>query len=229
MEFKKICGGYLENKGLRINENNFRLLGKVMYHFSVVESTNKVAISLAERDGKEGTLILADEQISGEGRMGRKWFSPPGGLWFSLILHPTCPLNLLSFYPVMGAIAIKQTIEKIYPSCPVQISWPNDVMVKNKKIAGVMCKIKIKGGKLKFSILGIGVNLNIEHFPFSLQDNATSLFLETRQLISPSYFLDILLDNLEILYFLSKTDLSLFLDKIKQFLPFIKNKVQIAT
>ncbi|RLE14604.1 hypothetical protein DRI96_01225 [Candidatus Aerophobetes bacterium] len=129
----------------------------------------------------------------------------------------------------MGAIAIKQTIERIYPSCPVQISWPNDVMVKNKKIAGVMCKIKIKGGKLKFSILGIGVNLNIEHFPFSLQDNATSLFLETRQLISPSYFLDILLDNLEILNFLSKTDLSLFLDKIKQFLPFIKNKVQIAT
>lgn len=228
MEFEKLSGRDLTDRKFQKGENKFRFLGRVVYHFSVVESTNKIATSLAEKGEREGAVVLADEQLSGEGRVGRGWFSPPGGLWFSLILRPNCSFDLLSVYPIMGAVAVARTIKKIFPSCPARVSWPNDVKVKEKKIAGVMCKMRVAGGKLKFSILGIGVNLNIEHFPSPLQDTATSVFLETRQLVFPSYFLDLLLDDLEVLYSFSKTNFPLFLDKIRESFPPIREKIQLA-
>ncbi len=178
-----------------------KILGKKIYHFPLVDSTNKVAFFLAERGEEEGTVVLADRQLRGEGCRGKKWFSPIGGLWFSLILRPPCLPESTSVYTLMGAVAVTKAIKEISSSCPVYISLPNDVYVKGKKIGGVMCKTKLRGEKLEFAILGIGVNLYIKRFPSSLKDIATSLLLETSQVVSPSFFLDLVLDILEEEYF----------------------------
>ena len=184
---------------MRGGENKKRIFGEEIYHFSVVDSTNKIAFSLAEGGKKEGTVVVANQQIKGEGRRGRSWFSPPGGLWFSIILHPSSPPVDTFIYPLMAALAIVRVIEKKY-SLFTYISWPNDVMLEGKKIGGTMCKIKAKRGKVEFAILGVGVNLNVEHFPPSLSNLATSLLLETGRIVYPFYFLDLFLKVFESLY-----------------------------
>ncbi|MBE0477737.1 biotin--[acetyl-CoA-carboxylase] ligase [Candidatus Aerophobetes bacterium] len=203
---------------LQTRETKGRVFDKTVYHFARVGSTNKLAFSLAEKGGKEGTVVLADEQFKGEGRTGREWFSPCGGLWFSLILRPNFLLNNTSMYPLMGATAVVRTIKKLtcLPAC---ISLPNDILIREKKVGGVMCTIKIEERQVKFAILGVGVNLNVESFPASLQDLSTSLLLETHRLTSPLYFLDLFLEELEGLYALSQVDSLSFMDKAKEFIP----------
>jgi len=206
-----------------------KILGSRIYHLSLVDSTNKIAFSLAERGEEEGTVVLADRQLNGEGRRGREWFSPLGGLWFSLILRPPCLPECTSIYPLMGAVALAETIRKIFPSCPACICWPNDTVVRGKKIGGVMCKIRVEGEKLKFVIMGIGVNLNIKSFPPFLENVATSLFLETHRLVSPLSFLNPLLDTLEELYLLSQIHHSLILKRAQKLFPFAGKPMRLIT
>jgi len=204
---------------LQEKKPSHRVFGKRIYHFPRVDSTNKIAFSLAEKGEREGTVVLADEQFEGEGRRGRKWFSPPGGLWFSLILRPSCLPECTFLYPLMGSVAVVKTIKKLSLSFAC-ISWPNDVIIDGKKVAGVMCKIKMESKKVKFAILGVGVNLNIENFPSYLQTSSTSLLLKIQRMIPPFYFLDFLLGELEDLYHLSKKNHFLLVDRVQDFLPF---------
>jgi len=204
-----------------------KIFGKIIHHFPLVESTNSIAFSLAEKGEKEGAVIIADRQLKGEGRRGKDWFSPPGGLWFSLILRPCCPPEDTFIYPLMAAAAVVKTIKKIF-SCPACISWPNDIVVREKKIGGTMCRIKVEREKVEFAILGVGVNLNVEKFPPSLQNLATSLLLETGRLTYPFYFLDCFLTFLEDMYTLSQIDQNSLLEKIKKFFPFTGKLVRLS-
>jgi len=197
-----------------------RIFGKKIYHFPAVDSTNKIAISLAEEGEREGTVIVADQQARGEGRRGRNWFSPPGGLWFSFILRPDSFLSETPIYPLIAASGIVESIKKIY-SCFSYIIWPNDVFLKGKKVSGVMCRAKVAKNKVKFAIIGVGVNLNVEFFPSSLENLATSLFLETGKRVDCFYFLECFLKLFEDIYF----SFTRSLNKEKTF--FKKNPVKV--
>ncbi len=212
---------------LPIEETKRKTLGKIIHHFPIVESTNKIAFSFAEKGEKEGTVIVADKQFKGEGRRGRKWFSPSGGLWFSIILRPPCSPEQTFIYPLLGAAATVKTIKKI-SSSDAYISWPNDTFIRGKKIGGAMCKLKAEKEKVKWVILGVGINLNVEHFPLSLENSATSLLLETHRLTYPFYFLDCFLTILEDLYFLSKLSQTLLINKLQNFFPFTEKLVRLT-
>lgn len=204
-----------------------KILGRRIYSFPCVDSTNKVAFTLAEKGEKEGTVVVADRQLKGEARRGGKWFSPEGGLWFSLILRPECRPESTSLYPLIASVAVIKVIEKLY-SLSCRIKWPNDVLIREKKVAGAMCKIKLEKNLVKFAIVGVGVNLNVPGFPSELQNRATSLLLESSRMGESSLFLDFFLKVFEDIYIMSKNNLPDVLEKVKEFLPAPGTRVKVS-
>jgi len=206
-----------------------RVFGRKIYWYPRLETTMEVAFSLAKRGGEEGVVVIAEEQTRGEGRGGHYWFSPPGGLWLSLILRPCINIRLVPRLNILGAVGMVESIKEIVPLLSPQIRWPNDAVVNKKKISGVLCKANFKEGRVNFVIMGIGVNLNIEDFPVPLCFTATSLKREAGYLIPGGMFLANLLDKLEELYFFSQSDFSLILDKARRFSSLLGRLVEIKT
>jgi BirA family biotin operon repressor/biotin-[acetyl-CoA-carboxylase] ligase len=162
--------------------------------FDVLESTQEKAFELAKENFNLPTVILAKKQKRGVGRKGDFWWSPEGGLWFSIILPKILPekleifTNLLSF--LIAKVIFEETGEKIY------IKFPNDLYLNGKKIGGVMLQNKICS-KNQVSVAGIGINTNVKDFPENLKDKATSIFLETKKEIDNKKFLEKILKEIE--------------------------------
>jgi BirA family biotin operon repressor/biotin-[acetyl-CoA-carboxylase] ligase len=176
------------------------LFGRDIIHFQEVSSTQDVARSMAIRGAPEGTLIVAEGQTQGRGRMGRAWISPQGlGLYISLILRPHISPTDAPKMTLMAAVAIANSIEAT-SSLKAQIKWPNDVLIGGKKVAGVLTEIDAEMDMTHAVILGIGVNVNNEVFPQALRDGVTSLRVETGKEISRLRLLQTLLLDLENLY-----------------------------
>ncbi len=219
------------NETNQINEINetTRIFGQKICRYLQVDSTNKIAFHLALRGEAEGTVVVADEQSKGEGRRGSWWFSPPGGLWLSLVLRPSLNFSQISLLNILGAVAVAETAQSFLTHRPVFIYWPNDVMIDKKKVGGVMCRFRAKKGKLIFVIMGIGVNLNVREFSLQLQKEATSLSLEEGHSISRDLFLDLLLRKLEELYTCSNGDWFPILKKARTLFPLLGKPVKLKT
>ena len=143
-------------------------------------STNDVARRLAARGAQTGTIVIADEQVAGRGRLGRTWISPPGvGLWCSMILGSPSTEELGTL-PSRVALAIARAIDH-WLDHPATIKWPNDVLVDGAKVGGILCEASWEGGAPRQVIAGIGLNLlqGREDFPAELRGLATSLRLES--------------------------------------------------
>ncbi len=153
------------------------VMGRQVYSYRRVRSTNEVASRIAQRGGSEGTMVVAEEQTAGRGRLGRAWHSPPGvGLWFSLILRPKVDPGRISTLAICGALAVAETVyERTH--LPVQVKWPNDVMVRERKLAGVLTETQAELSRVRFVILGVGINVNlkIQELPERLRHRATSI------------------------------------------------------
>ena len=161
-------------------------IGGPFYFFPVIESTNFQAFRLADEGAPEGTVVIADCQTGGRGRMKREWFSPPSvNLYASLILRPGFQAALSSPLTIMAGVAVARALDSYCPR-RVQLKWPNDVLVGNKKVSGILTEIKTCGRKVEFVILGIGVNINMrkDDFGSPLEQTATSLREETGSHIS---------------------------------------------
>jgi BirA family biotin operon repressor/biotin-[acetyl-CoA-carboxylase] ligase len=166
--------------------------------FEVLESTQKKAFEIAEKNFEPKMVILTKTQTGGIGRKGGKegdfWWSPGGGLWFSIILPKILPekleifTNLLSF--LIAKVIFEETGEKIF------IKFPNDLYFHEKKIGGVMVQNKICG-KNQVSVAGIGINTNVKEFPKNLKNKATSIFLETKKEIDNKKFLEKILKEID--------------------------------
>ncbi|WP_048058393.1 biotin--[acetyl-CoA-carboxylase] ligase [Pyrococcus yayanosii] len=128
------------------------IVGRKVIYLREVESTNDLAKLLALHED-EGTVIVADRQTRGRGRIGRRWESPEGGVWMSVILRPPLVLEDLPKVVFMGAVAVVETLEKF--GIPGKVKWPNDVLVEGRKIAGILAE-----GKAGTVVLGIGLNVN---------------------------------------------------------------------
>jgi len=202
-------------------------LYKKIYRFSSVESTMEIASSLAKEGAPEGTVVIAEEQTKGRGRAGHYWFSPEGGLYLSLILRPTFSCSYISQLSLMGAVGIVKSIREIALSLPSKIRWPNDVVIKKRKVGGVLSEVKRERNKVNFVIMGIGVNLNIEEFPFPLSLKATSLKKELSYSVSLRDFFPVLLNKIEDLYFSFKKNFSSFSEEVHLFSSLIGEQVKI--
>lgn len=154
---------------------------KVIKLHDTVDSTQNIAQRLAEDDALEGTLIIAEQQTSGRGRMGRKWVSPPGkGVWMSLVLRPKLPLQFASQLTLLTAVALCRALKTIAAPLDIGIKWPNDLLIGGKKISGILLESTAEEERLKYVIAGIGISVNLEaeDYPDELRDIATSLRLE---------------------------------------------------
>lgn len=139
---------------------NTRIIGKEVLSYNVVDSTNTVAFSLAEKGAKEGTVVFAEGQTKGRGRLGRSWTSPKSkGIYLSLVLRPEIGPEKASLITLLAAVSCAETIRKVC-GLPALIRWPNDILVNNKKVCGILTEMQTENSKIKFIILGIGINVN---------------------------------------------------------------------
>jgi len=174
-------------------------MGKKIHHFQTVDSTNSKAYQLALNGAEEGEVILSESQEKGRGRMGRQWFSPPSlNLYLSIILRPIIPPPQVPLITLMAAVATADAIQKFSGIIP-QIKWPNDILLKGRKVAGLLNEIHSEMDRIHFVILGIGVNLNTDEKKFSkeIRSIATSLKIEMGQTVSRKVFLQSLLLEME--------------------------------
>ncbi|HEX2305560.1 MAG TPA: biotin--[acetyl-CoA-carboxylase] ligase [Nitrososphaeraceae archaeon] len=135
-------------------------LGKSIYVFDQLDSTQDYADSLPYNESLHGTIVIAKKQNLGKGRMGRTWISPDGGLWMSIIFMPDFSVDNIIFTQFIGALAVADAIhENTKINC--RLKWPNDVLVNAKKVCGILVDVDIENENKKI-IMGIGLNANIE-------------------------------------------------------------------
>ncbi len=176
-----------------------RWLGRTLHYFESLDSTNRKAYELASHGAKEGEIVIAESQTKGKGRLGRSWFSPPYvNLYLSIILRPQILPQQASLITLMAAVATANAIERASGITP-SIKWPNDILIRGRKVAGLLNEIQSETDRIHFIILGIGVNLNAdeEMFPKELRSMATSIKREKGGTISRRDFLSLLLQQLE--------------------------------
>lgn len=173
----------------------------IIYH-DTTASTNADAFRLAEEGAREGTTVVADSQNNGKGRLGRIWSSPPGvNLYCSIILRPQIMPFEAPQLTFLSAVAVARAIELTTTLQP-KIKWPNDILLNDCKIAGLLNEMSAETDGVKFVVLGIGVNLNMteEQFPHDLRTPATSLFIEQHKPVQRAQFTAIMLNELDRLY-----------------------------
>ena len=142
-------------------------------------STNDHAIALAKDGAPGGTVVAADTQSAGRGRLGRKWVSPAGvNLYFSIILRPELSAKNIPLVTLMCAVEAASAI-KAATGAEVKLKWPNDLLLDGKKLGGILVEGHIKGAQVEFVVAGLGININSreEDFPAEVRDIATSLFI----------------------------------------------------
>ncbi|HYI44334.1 MAG TPA: biotin--[acetyl-CoA-carboxylase] ligase [Actinomycetota bacterium] len=155
--------------------------GKPFRYFDEIGSTNTEALAWAAEGASEGALVVADHQTAGRGRWGRSWFSAPGTLLqFSLVLRPDMPLDRSGLLTTALGVACADVVETL-SGIPTNVKWPNDVMVRRRKLAGILVESRVTGARIDAAIAGIGINVSWERelAPEEIADRATSIVSET--------------------------------------------------
>ena len=152
-----------------------KLLGKRVFYFDTIDSTQNFAAKIASNHNENGTIIVSKHQTDGKGRLGRKWESPTGGIWMSIIIQPEFNISYITLVPIATSLALCIAIEKILKIKP-KLKWPNDVLLKEKKIAGILLDTAIQSNKIESLVLGIGINFKINPSKLENKIKKTSNF-----------------------------------------------------
>ncbi|MBI9045150.1 MAG: biotin--[acetyl-CoA-carboxylase] ligase [Anaerolineaceae bacterium] len=154
-------------------------LNEIKY-FDRIDSTNTYALDWVENGAADNSLVVADTQTSGKGRMGRQWLTPPQtSLAFSLILRPTpVEMSFQSWFSPLGGLAVATTLIEEY-QLPALIKWPNDILIENRKVCGVLAESCFTGSDSDGIILGIGINIAAESVPADSEVRFPATCLET--------------------------------------------------
>lgn len=179
-----------------------RMVGREIRYFLETDSTNRQAYALGEAGASEGLIVIADRQSAGRGRLGRAWISPPGvNLYLSLLLRPPLPPYAAPQLTFLSALAVSRAIAAVTGLTPTH-KWPNDVLLNGRKVAGLLNEMSAESDRIRFVVLGIGVNLNMtaDQFPADLRAPATSLLLVGGKPVARALFGRALLEQLDVLY-----------------------------
>jgi len=192
--------GYAIASGL-----NTRTIGKKsIFYYESTDSTNDRAYELAENGEPEGTVVIAETQTHGKGRVGRKWLSPKGGgIYMSLLLRPGVETDEIPAVTLIAAAAIVKAIKK---TCGLEagMKWPNDILISGKKVCGILTEIKAQPDRVDFLILGIGINVNTPSG--KLPPEGTSLRIESSSRVNRSALARCMLEELENAYLRSREE-----------------------
>ncbi|MDD2438728.1 MAG: biotin--[acetyl-CoA-carboxylase] ligase [Methanosarcinaceae archaeon] len=180
------------------------LLGKKIHYFEELSSTNNTAKQIALSE-EEGTLVIAEIQKGGRGRLGREWVSPLGGIWVSIILKPGVPLRHASRLTLVAGLAVANVMRDL--GLDARIKWPNDVRILERKVCGILTEAKAEVDRVDYVILGIGINVNMDlkDIPEPLREGSTTLKVELGKHVGRVAFLQDLLFELEQQYIRFKT------------------------
>jgi BirA family biotin operon repressor/biotin-[acetyl-CoA-carboxylase] ligase len=184
------------------NALNTTIMGANVEIIKTTVSTQEEARKRAEQGAAEGTLIVAEEQTGGKGRLGRKFFSPYGkGVWMSLILRPQQPVKFTSQLTLLTGVAVCRAIRRT-TALEAGIKWPNDILINNRKICGILLESVIEDEVVRYCIAGIGisVNLDVEDYPDDLRDIASSIKIESGTSMDRTILIAAVMDEFESLY-----------------------------
>ena len=206
--------------------------GKILHEYECIESTNATLASIATQGACHGTLVVADKQTAGRGRRGRSWESPEGkNIYFSLLLTPTFTPDKASMLTLVMACAVTRGIGQalqesvgltaVSPKLPKpQIKWPNDILLNQKKICGILTELHISPGKADgYSVIvGVGINVKAQEFPEDLAGKAGSIEIETGVCLSRKHLIQLIMSAFEACYerFEAAGDLSLLMSEYNE-------------
>ena len=179
-----------------------KTLGRTVHIKAQTTSTNDIAKQLAKDGAPEGTVVLAEQQHRGRGRQGRNFVSPAGvGIYMSLLLRPQVEVSRLPQLTLLAAVATAEAIAEV-SALSVQLKWPNDMMIHNKKAGGILTESVFQANLSPVAIVGIGLNVNtaLEQFPSDLHSRVTSLALAAGRFMSRPQLIAAILTRLEPLY-----------------------------
>lgn len=176
---------------------NTLFLGKEIIYMPSCHSTNDIAMQLIKKaDIQEGVIVLTDDQTQGRGQRGNQWVSEKGSnLIMSIILKPKFLRAQDQFaLNILASLSVKEAISHFIPEASVKVKWPNDVLINDKKLTGILIENSIQGNLISHSVIGIGVNVNQEKMNF---EKATSMLLQTGDKFEIDNFLEILVIRME--------------------------------
>ncbi|WP_160685291.1 biotin--[acetyl-CoA-carboxylase] ligase [Clostridium sp. C2-6-12] len=186
------------------------IIGRNIIYFDDIDSTNIKGKELAQNGIEDGSLIISEKQTLGTGRFNRKWVSPKGGLWFSLVLRPNLPPTEAPKITQIAAASVYKTLREF--NIETTIKWPNDIHINDKKLCGILAEMKCDMDQVHHLILGIGINVNIDETDFdeNIKTIATSLKIQFNKQFNRNEILSKFLSHFETLYnsFLTDLDLS---------------------
>jgi len=173
-------------------------IGKELYIYKEVSSTNTVAKFLSRHGVENGTVIISEKQTKAKGRSGKSWESPLGGVWLSIILNPNVDHSRLPLITLSTGVAVAKTLERIGVENP-EIKWPNDIMINGKKVCGILTEAVAKFNTIENVIVGVGIdaNLEVDDFPKELQDGTTTLKKELGREGNENLLIKIFLEEFE--------------------------------
>ena len=200
-------------------------VGTEICYFDVTDATNTQSKSLGEGDAPNGTLVVAGKQESGRGRRGRSFESPAGtGIFMTLLLRPEIEPQNASMLTLVSALAVAKGIEHMV-DLPVQIKWPNDIVINGKKVCGILTEMSAQMDYVNYIVIGIGINVGNEEFPEEIKDVATSIYLESGKHVNRAMLIEKIWEEFEDYYELyEKTqDLS---SLVKEYDSYLVNRGQ---
>jgi BirA family biotin operon repressor/biotin-[acetyl-CoA-carboxylase] ligase len=151
-----------------------------LHHFYKIGSTNAAAMAAAADDAPEGSVLLAEEQTAGRGRGSHVWESArSAGIYCSVVLRPKLPPADVLVLSLAAGLAVRDAIINIDPRLRIDLKWPNDVLIEGKKLCGILTEMNAEATRVRYVVVGIGINVNHANFPTDLEGTATSLRLAT--------------------------------------------------
>ncbi len=211
-----------------------QFIGKKMRYLENTPSTiwiGKQLCSEGDVDKMHGLVIIAEEQTGGIGRMGRAWISPSGGIWITIVLKPSIPVDRIFMITMAGSIAVVRAIRKEF-NLGALIKWPNDIFIGSKKVAGLLLELSAESDVVHYCLLstGIDVNIPLKTFDPSLQDQVTSICAEVGHEVDRAAFLARILKEFESHYLLIEGgEYDAIIREYKSLSCTLENRVQIRT
>ena len=177
---------------------NTKTIGKELYLFKEVMSTNTVAKFLSENDVNNGTVIISEKQSGAKGRLGKSWESPLGGIWLSLVVKPNVDHSKIPMITLATGVAVVKTLERIGIE-NAEIKWPNDVMIHDKKVCGILTEAITKFNSIESVIIGVGIDANFDVNVLSkeLQEGTTTLDIELGHRVDENEIIRFFLEEFE--------------------------------
>ncbi len=179
-------------------ELNTTYIGKKLYVYSEVSSTNTIAKFLSMQNNENGTVIISEKQTKGKGRAGKDWESPLGGIWLSIIIKPDVDQSKFPLITLATGVAVARTLETIGVENP-KIKWPNDILINGKKVCGILTESVTKSNKIENVVIGVGIDANLEtsQFPNELKEITTTIKEELGKECDENLLIKIFLEEFE--------------------------------